>query len=115
MICNLTPKMTVRKLTDAISPVLLIGGGRNGVAIVTTEKYQRTFKGSRKVEAGVCVSFAGCSLSEVTDDGTVQVFSLDGICSSGRWNRHTGHADTFTYALHCTVPSAVPADVNTQV
>lgn len=74
--------------TNSIASVLLVGGGRDGIAVVTTEEYQWALEGGREVEAGVCVPFAGCSLSEITDYSTVHVFSLDGICSSSRWNRH---------------------------
>lgn len=71
-----------RLLTDAISPVLLVGGGRDSVAVVTAEEYQWALKGGGEVEASMCVAFASGALSKVTDYSTVQVFSLDGICSS---------------------------------
>lgn len=70
--------------TNSIASVLLVGGRRDGIAVVTTEEYQWALEGGREVEAGVCVPFAGCPLSEITDYSTVHVFSLDGICSSSR-------------------------------
>lgn len=72
--------------TYAVSSVLLIGGSRNGVAVVTTEEYQRALEGGGEVEASVCVSFAGRTLPEVADDSPVHVLSLECICSSNRWN-----------------------------
>lgn len=71
-----------RLLTDAISPVLLVGGGRDSVTIVTAEEYQWALESGGEVEASVRVAFASGALSKVTDHSTVQVFSLDGICSS---------------------------------
>lgn len=68
-----------RVFTDAVAPVLLVGGGRDGVAVVTAEEDHRALEGGGEVEAGVCVAFAGRPLSKVTDDGTVQVFPLDGV------------------------------------
>lgn len=71
-----------RLLTDAISPVLLVGGGRDSVTVVTAEEYQWALEGGGEVEASVRVAFASGALSEVTDHSAVQVFSFDGVCSS---------------------------------
>lgn len=71
-------------LTNAVSSVLLVGGGRDGVTIVTAEEDHRALKGGREVEASVGVSFAGRSLPEITDYSSVGVFSLHCICSSNR-------------------------------
>lgn len=69
-------------LTDAVSSVLLFGGGGDGVAVVTAEEDHWALKGGGEVEAGMCVAFAGSPLSKVTDDGAVQVFPFDGVCST---------------------------------
>lgn len=77
-------------LTDAITSVLFVCRGRDGVAIVAAKKYQWALKGGREVEAGVCIPFASCSFSKIANDSTVYVLSLDCIRSSSRWKRHRG-------------------------
>lgn len=74
-------------LTDTVSPVLLIGWRRNGVTIVAAEEYQGAFEGSREVESGVSVPFTGRSLSKITDDSAVHVFSLECVCGSGSYSK----------------------------
>lgn len=69
-------------LTNAVPSVLLFGGGGDGVAVVTAEEDHWALEGGGEVEAGVCVALAGGSLAKVTDDGAVQVFPLDGVCSA---------------------------------
>lgn len=55
----------------------------------------------------MCVAFAGCPLSKVTDDGAVPVFPLDGVCGASGWNRRvasrycTGHMDKLRGARAC--------------
>lgn len=80
------------KLTDSVAPVLLVCGGGDGVAVVTTEENDWTLQRGGEIEASVGVSFTGSSLAEVTDHHTITVLSLYSVRCSRRYT--DTHGDT---------------------
>lgn len=69
------------ELTNAITPVLLIGGSGDGIAIVTAEEDEWALQCGWEVETSMGITFTGGSLSKVAYDRPVSILPLQRIGS----------------------------------
>lgn len=73
------PLLQLCSLTNSITPVLLRCRGRDGIAVVPAEENNGALKGGGEVESGMCITFAGCTLSKIADHCSVGILPFDGV------------------------------------
>jgi len=76
--------------SDTVTAVLILGGGRDGVTVVTAEEHDRSLKGSGEVQTGVEITFGGSTLTEEANNDLVRLGLLKSISGTNSLRELSG-------------------------